>query len=227
MSQKQERLFQTLLIGRAVSLDLDGSHKKANYSSPLDSSSVFWVSGHFLLVLQHAVSAAQHQELMLQAGAQELGMLLLLWTPFSQLKLRAVCGFLEPCWLWHLQPSQSHLWLSNLFPPCSFQLLTTLVSQKSLLPAARLNSLILQPPLAVAGYSLVLGVSALYTTSPVHPTRNKISKLNTQTSGCAHIGVSLTAGHSAQEEDPADCCLRETLVMFTQLIKHVHFHHGC
>lgn len=61
MSQKQERLFQTLLIGKAVSLDLDGSHKKANYSFLFDSSSVFWISGHFLLVLQPAVSAVQHQ----------------------------------------------------------------------------------------------------------------------------------------------------------------------
>lgn len=131
--------------------------------------------------------------------------------PFSQLKLNALCGFLELFRLGHMQPSQLYLWLSNLLPPYS-QLLTTFclpeVSASSYSPE-------LFDSLAVAGWSLGLGVSALYTTSPVHSTRNKRSKLNTQTTGCAYTGASLTAGHSAQQKGPADCCLREIPVLFT------------
>lgn len=190
---------------------MDGSHKKANYSSPLDSSSVFWVSGHFLSATACSISGAASV-----AHAAS-------WSPGAWDAVTVVDSFFTA-------EAESCMWLSGTLPALALAALPVaslaLQSLSSLLfstldhpcfpeVSAPSCSPELFDPLAVAGYSLVLGVSALYTTSPSHPTRNKISKLNTQTSGCAHIGVSLTAGHSAQEEDPADCCLRETLVMFT------------
>lgn len=107
-------------------------------------------------------------------------MLLQFWTPW-QLELVDLGGFLEPLWLGCLQSPQLLLSLPRLLLPCS-KLFTTLCLPEVSAPSCSPEHF---DPLGVAGCSLELSVSVLYSTSSAHSTKDKNPKLNTQTMGCA------------------------------------------